>query len=305
MNQVAKTWLIAAAFVVAGVNASVGQELNCEVSINTDQIQGTNNSVFQTLQEAMSEYMNSTHFTNDQYSTNERIDCRLFFTIGEYNDGVLKGDLQVQSSRPVYNSTYTTTLLNFKDTKIEFSYQEGEPLTFTVNTMESQLTAILNFYAYLIIALDRDSFAPNGGEEAFERLKAIVQLAQSSGEGGWKAFEDKKNRSAVLDAYTSPQTKGIRSLFYDYHRSGLDQMFQSPDKGRASITGSLARLTEVYDVDPMSVVLSMFKDAKLDELVNVYSKAPQTERQGVFDLLSPIYPTEMERINKIKTGAEK
>lgn len=290
---------------LCSVCISLAQELNCEVTINTDKIQGTNNSVFQSLQDAVREYMNSTHFTNDQYSTNERIDCRLFFTIGEYTDGVMKGDLQIQSSRPVYNSTYTTTLLNFKDNKIEFSYQEGEPLNFTINSMESQLTAILNFYAYLIIALDRDSFAPNGGQEAYDRLKMIVQFAQSSGEGGWKAFEDKKNRSAILDAYTSAQTNGIRSLLYDYHRGGLDQMFQSPDKGRSSITNSLNCLTDIYNVDPMCVLLSMFKDAKLDELVNIYSKAPQTERQGVYDLLSPIYPTEMERINKIKSGAVK
>ena len=281
------------------------QELNCEVTVNTDQVQGTNTSVFQTLQEAITEYMNTTHFTNDQYATNERIDCRLFFTIVEYTDGVLKGDLQVQSTRPVYNSTYTTTLLNFKDNKLEFAYQEGEPLRFTVNTMESQLTAILNFYAYLIIALDRDSFAPNGGEAAFDQLKMIVQMAQSSGENGWKAFEDKKNRSAVLDAYTGPSTSVMRKLLYDYHRGGLDLMFQSPDKGRASITSSLDNLTTVYNADAMSVALSMFKDAKLDELVNIYSKAPQNERQHVVEILTPLYPTEMTRINFIKNGVTK
>ncbi len=281
------------------------QELNCEVTVNTDQVQGTNTSVFQTLQEAITEYMNTTHFTNDQYATNERIDCRLFFTIVEYTDGVLKGDLQVQSTRPVYNSTYTTTLLNFKDNKLEFAYQEGEPLRFTVNTMESQLTAILNFYAYLIIALDRDSFAPNGGEAAFDQLKMIVQMAQSSGENGWKAFEDKKNRSAVLDAYTGPSTSVMRKLLYDYHRGGLDLMFQSPDKGRASITSSLDNLTTVYNADAMSVALSMFKDAKLDELVNIYSKAPQNERQHVVEILTPLYPTEMKRINFIKNGVTK
>lgn len=281
------------------------QELHCEVTVNTDQVQGTNTSVFQTLQEAITEYMNTTHFTNDQYATNERIDCRLFFTIVEYTDGVLKGDLQVQSTRPVYNSTYTTTLLNFKDNKLEFAYQEGEPLRFTVNTMESQLTAILNFYAYLIIALDRDSFAPNGGEAAFDQLKMIVQMAQSSGENGWKAFEDKKNRSAVLDAYTGPSTSVMRKLLYDYHRGGLDLMFQSPDKGRASITSSLDNLTTVYNADAMSVALSMFKDAKLDELVNIYSKAPQNERQHVVEILTPLYPTEMKRINFIKNGVTK
>lgn len=280
------------------------QELNCDVTVNTDQVQG-NSSVFQTLQDAIREYMNNTHFTNDQYAVNERIDCRLFFTIVEYTDGVMKGDLQIQSSRPVYNSTYTTTLLNFKDTKMEFAYQEGEPLNFTVNSMENQLTAILNFYAYLVIALDRDSFAPRGGEEAFERLRAIVQMAQSSGEGGWKAFEDKKNRSAVLSAYTDPATSSLRDIMYDYHRTGLDEMFLSPDKGRAKITETLSNLQKVYDVDPMSVGLSMFKDAKLDELVNIYTKASQTEREKIVELLSPLYPTEMKRINMIKQGVNK
>lgn len=294
--------LLTGLFAIYSVDA---QELNCEVTVNIDQIQTTNRSVFDTLQEAIREYMNENHFTNDQYAVNERIDCRLFFTITEYTDNVLKGDLQVQSSRPVYNTSYTTTLLNFKDSKIEFSYQEGEPLTFTVNTMESQLTAILNFYAYLIIAMDRDSFSPNGGDEAFDRLKMIVQMAQSSGEGGWKAFEDKKNRSAVLSSFTDPATSVTRTMLYEYHRGGLDEMFMSPDKGRAKITSTLQNIQKVYQYDPMSVALSMFKDAKLDELVNIYSKASQTERETVVELLSPLYPTEMKRINFIKNGVTK
>jgi hypothetical protein len=281
------------------------QELNCDVTINSEQVQGSNKSVFETLQEAVRDYMNSNHFTNDQYATNERIDCRLYLTISEYTDDTMKGDLQVQSSRPVYNSSYTTTLINFKDSKIEFTYQEGEPLTFTVNTMESQLTAILNFYAYLIIAVDRDSFASHGGDDAFEQLKMVVQMAQSSGENGWKAFEDKKNRSAILDAYTSPSTSVLRDLTYTYHRNGLDEMFMSPDKGRAKITEAVESLQKVYNADAMSVGLSMFKDAKLDELVNVYTKASQTEREKVVDILSPMFPTEMKRINQIKAGTNK
>lgn len=303
--NIAKSIITIILFLISSAAIINGQELNCEVTINTDQIQTTNRSVFETLQEAVREYLNTTHFTNDQYAVNERIDCRLFFTITEYTDNVLKGDLQVQSSRPVYNSTYTTTLLNFKDNKIEFTYQEGEPLTFTVNTMESQLTAILNFYAYLIIAMDRDSFAPNGGDDAFEQLKMIVQMAQSSGEGGWKAFEDKKNRSALLNVFTEPSTSVSRSILYDYHRLGLDEMFMSPDKGRAKITSSIENLQKIYQADPMSVGLSLFKDAKLDELVNVYTKASQTEREKVVGILSPLYPTEMKRINLIKTGESK
>jgi len=284
-----------------------GQELNCTVEFNTDQVSGTNKSVFETLREAVSDYMNTTVFTPAQFSTNEKIDCRLFFTIKEQSDdGVIKGDLQIQSSRPVYNSSYTTTLINFKDSKIDFTYQEGEPLNFTVNSMENQLTAILNFYAYLILAFDFDSFAPNGGEPYWERLKQIVQMAQSSGETGWKAFEDTKNRSAVLTAFTEGRGgEALRKMIYDYHRLGLDQMALSVDKGRASVTESLDAINTVNSLQPMSVALSMFKDAKLDELVNVYSKAPAEERTKVYNLLQPIYPTDEQQLVKIKNGQEK
>lgn len=280
------------------------QELNCKVEINSDQVEGTYKQVFNTLEQAMNDYMNTNTFTNNQFSANEKIECRLFFTVKEYKDDKITGDLQIQSIRPVYNSTYTTTLVNFKDSKIDFTYMENEPLVFALDRMESQLTAILNFYAYLILAMDYDSFSPRGGEPYFERLKIIVQQAQSSGENGWKAFEDTKNRSAVLAAYTDKSTEGLRDLIYDYHRRGLDEMSVSPDKGRAKISESLSRIKGVYDASPMSVGLSMFKDSKLDELVNIYSKAPQQERTMVYNILQEVYPTETERLEKIKNGAE-
>lgn len=290
----------------AGATANA-QELNCTVEFNTDQITGTNKSVFETLSAAVNDYMNTTTFTPAQFSANEKIECRLFFTVKEYtDDGVIKGDLQVQSTRPVYNSSYTTTLINFKDSKIDFAYQEGEPLNYTVNSMENQLTALLNFYAYLIIAVDFDSFGLNGGEPYWDRLKQIVQMAQSSGEVGWKAFEDTKNRSAVLSAFTDGKGgEALRKLLYDYHRMGLDQMSLSVDKGRASVTQSLDAIKTIYDLQPMSVALSMFKDAKLDELVNIYSKAPADERTKVYNLLQPIYPTDEQQLTKLKNGQEK
>lgn len=284
--------------------AAGAQELNCQVEANSSQLTGTNKSVFETLQTAINDYMNTTVFSNAQFAANEKIDCRLFFTFKEADGDKLVGDLQVQSTRPVYNSNITTTLINFKDTKIEFEYQEGQPLIFNVNAMESQLTAILNFYAYLILAVDFDSFSPRGGEPYWDRLKQIVQQAQSSGETGWKAFEDTKNRSAVLSGFTDQATAGIRDLLYNYHRKGLDEMSVSVDKGRANITGSLQEIKKIYDAAPMSVVLSMFKDAKLDELVNIYSKAPQTERDAVYKLLQPIYPTETKRLDQIRKGDE-
>ncbi len=302
-----KTYSLLVLLIVSAVFPGIAkaQELNCQVEINSDQVGGTNRSVFETLQTAINEYMNTNVFSNAQFSPNEKIDCRLYFTIKEVNDNTFSGDLQIQSTRPVYNASLTTTLINFKDTKLEFEYQENEPLVFSANSMESQLTAILNFYAYLILAIDFDSFSPKGGEPYFERLKEIVQMAQSSGAPGWKAFEDTKNRSAVLSAWTDASTSPLRDLYYTYHRRGLDEMSLSPDKGRGNITSSLDNLKKVFEVAPMSVGLSMFKDAKLDELVNVYSKAPAEERTKVYDLLQNIYPTEQSRLEKIKQGQTK
>lgn len=289
---------------VSGVTISVAQELNCTVEVNSSQIEGTDKSVFTTLQEAISEYFNTRKWTNTQFSANEKIECRFFLTVSEYADEKFTGDIQVQLSRPVYNSSYTTTLLNFKDTKVEFTYQENEPLIFNENTMESNLTAILNFYAYLFLALDFDSFSPLGGQPYYEKCATVVQMAQSSGETGWRAFEDTKNRSAVLSAFTDKSTSGLRNLLYTYHRKGLDEMVTSPDKGRAAITESLKEIQKVYQVAPMSVGLSIFRDSKLDELVNVYSKAGSTERETAYDILQPIYPTDSDRIDKIKNPEE-
>lgn len=276
------------------------QELNCTVEVNSSQIEGTNKSVFESLQNAIKEYFNETKWTNTTFSPNERIECRFFLTVKEYDSDRIKGDVQVQLSRPVYNSTYTTTLLNFKDTRIEFDYRDGDPLIFSENSFDSNLTAILNYYAYLFLALDFDSFSPNGGQPYFDKAASIVQQAQSLGEIGWRTFEDTKNRAAVLSSYTDANTSAIRNMNYEYHRRGLDEMVTSPDKGRAKITEAIKAIGTVYDNAPMSVALSIFRDSKLDELVNVYSKAPQSERDEVYELLKRIYPTDTERLQKIK-----
>lgn len=287
---------------LAKPSTASSQELNCKVEINSEKVKTANKEIFNTLKTAITEYLNDTKWTETQFSANEKIDCRLYLTISNYDDASNKmtGDLQVQSSRPVYNSSYTTTVINFKDTKIDFTYQENEPLVFSEQEMQSNLTAILNFYAYMIIALDFDTFSLNGGTPYYDKAARVVKLAQSSGETGWKAFEDTKNRSAVLSAYTDKATSDIRELMYKYHRLGLDQMSVSVDKGRAVITESLSLLKKVYDAAPMSVCLSMFRDAKLDELVNIYSKASLTEKQSVYDVLNPIFPTEGKRLDKIR-----
>lgn len=292
------------AFLFLSLQGLKAQELNCVVEVNSQQVNGFQ-STFSTLKESITEYMNTTKFSEAQIAPNEKIDCKLFFTVKSYEDNTVKGDLQIQYTRPVYNSAYTTTVLNFKDAKIDFSYQEGEPLNFSRTDHESQLTAILNFYAYMILAMDFDTFSPRGGQPFWDCVAQVVRLAQSSGDIGWKAFDDPKNRAALLAAFTDPSTQIYRDLLYQYHRQGLDQMALSPDKGRAQITESLDVLKKIYDVAPMSVALSLFRDAKMDEMVNIYTKGTQAERDRAVEIFSSLYPTDNQRIEQIKKGVNK
>ena len=277
-------------------------ELNCEVEVNSEKITNGSKDIFNELKQSITDYMNTTKWTNATFGTNEKIYCKLMLTVSSWDDatGVMKGDLQIQSQRPVYNSSYTTSLINYKDNKVDFVFDTGHQLVFNEMQMEDNLTAILNFWAYMIIAVDFDSFELNGGDPYYERAAQVVRLAQSAGETGWKAFEDNTNRSAVLSSFTDTQTSPIRQILYDYHRMGLDQMVVTVDKGRSAITHTLENLGKIYEVAPMSVCLTMFKNAKLDELINIYSKANMTEKEAVYEMLYQVYPSETNRLDQIK-----
>ena len=277
-------------------------ELLCEVEVNSDKITDGSREIFNELQEKVTDYMNTTKWTNAIFGTNEKINCKLMFTISSWDNstGLMKGDLQIQSSRPVYNSSYTTAIINFKDTKVDFNFETGQQLVFSEMEMQDNLTAILNFWAYMIIALDFDTFELKGGDPYYELAANIVRMAQSTGESGWKAFEDNTNRNAVLSAFTDTQTSPIRDILYEYHRLGLDQMVVTVDKGRATITHTLENLGKIYQVAPLSVCLTMFKDSKLDELINIYSKANMTEKESVYEMLYQVYPSENTKLEDIK-----
>ena len=280
--------------------ALTAQELNCRVVVNSDKVQGTNKEVFKTLETAVSEYMNDTKFTSVQLSPVERIECTLQFIVSEYTDERMICQLQVQSRRPVYNSSYTTTLINFQDNEVEFNYKEYDPLVFNVSTYESNLTCILNFYAYMIIGIDFDSFVLYGGDPFFETARNIVQLGQSTQEPGWKAFENNRNRSAILSAFIEPSTKPFREMWYTYHRTGLDEMVLGVAKARSTIGKSLTILPELYSNNTTSVLFPMFKEAKFDEIINIYSKASSSEKTDMYDLLIGIYPADNRILEKIK-----
>lgn len=277
------------------------QELNAQVKINRDKIQGTL-TVFETLEKALTEFINNRKWTDATYAVNERIDCTFNIIINEMpSDNSFKSEIQIQARRPVYNSTYTTTLLNFRDTQLDFDYTEYEPLEFTENTLNSNLIGTLVFYIYTIIGLDFDSFSPKGGTAFYQQAQQIVNLAQAQASwNGWKAFDSDRNRHAVATALTDNTSDAFRDMWYNYHRKGLDEMAANVDRGRTTIIELLPTLEEIKKTRPTSVLLQMFADAKLDEVVAIYSKATTTEKQEGYKMLSNLYPAMTTRLEALK-----
>lgn len=278
------------------------QELNARITINSDKVQATNKQVFTTLQTALTEFVNNKKWTDATFAVNERIDCSMTLIINEMiSDNSFKGEIQIQARRPVYNSSYTTTLLNYRDTELSFDYTEFEPLEYTENVLNSNLTATIVFYIYTILGLDFDSFAPKGGSPFWQQAQQIVSLAQAqSAWTGWKAFENDRNRHALVTALTDNTSDMFREMWYTYHRKGLDEMAANSDRGRTTIIELLPVLEQIKSARPTSAVLQMFADAKLDEVVLIYSKATSQEKQDGYKKLSNLYPALTTRMESLK-----
>lgn len=280
--------------------AGMAQELNARITVNGDKIANANKSVFTTLQNALTEFINNRKWTDATFAVNERIDCSMTIIVNEMEESSFKGEIQVQARRPVYNSSYTTTLLNFRDQQFDFEYMEGEPLEYQENMLTGNLTATVVFYIYIILGLDFDSFSPLGGTAYIQQAQQIVSLAQSQSWSGWKAFDSNRNRHAVATALQDNASEAFRNLWYTYHRKGLDEMAANPDRGRTTIIEALPALQEVKKARPTSVLLQMFSDAKLDEIVLIYLKATTQEKQSGYKLLQEIYPTETTRLEALQ-----
>lgn len=277
------------------------QEMNARIVVNGDKVAVANKQLFTTLQNALTEFINNRRWTDATFSVNERIDCTMTIIINELNETGFKGEIQVQARRPVYNSSYTTTLLNFRDKQLEFEYAEGEPLEYNESVLTSNLTATIVFYTYLILGLDSDSFAPKGGNTCFQQAWRVVNRAQSEiSWTGWKAFDSNQNRHAVITALQDNTSDTFREMWYTYHRKGLDEMALNADRGRATTLGTLPALQEVKRTRPASVILQMFADTKLDELIAVCSKATSQERQEGYKILFDLYPTQGSRLDELK-----
>lgn len=299
MNRIAR--YIVALVMGMGALGIQAQELEAKVVVNHSKIQGTNTSVFTTLQDAMTEFLNTRKWSNLQYTARERIACSFNLIVNEYSDdGRFGCSLMVQANRPVYNASYNTTVLNFNDNAVDFNYIEHDKLEFSDDIIDNNLTAVLAYYAYLIIGLDMDTFAPKGGTDILHKAENVVNNAQMIGEDGWKAFGDSKNRHAIINDYMNGGMEPYRQLLYDYHRKGLDEMVQNAERGRSNITTSLALLEKCKQDKPMSVLPQLFTEIKKDELLNIYSKGTSKEKEEVCRILSLVNPSLTSDWEKIK-----
>ena len=295
--------LLACAALAACLAPVRAQELNCTVKIIHSQVQGTNTSVFETLQEAISEFMNNTEWTDLQYTETERIDCTMNLTITKYDQSsdAFTGELLFQLSRPVYNSSYNSIVFSMKDENIDFTYKEYDPLEFNINIMDDNLTAILAYYAYLFIGLDLDTFSPLGGTDVLRNVETIVNNAQTLGGTGWKAFDDSRNRHAIINDYVETSMEPFRQMMYRYHRLGLDEMANNADRGRGIITECIALLKEAHENRPLSDLPAIFTDYKRDELVNIYKgHGTENEKNTVYETLADINASQSNYWGNIK-----
>ena len=277
---------ILALLAVLGVHA---QELQVKVSVNHSQIQGTDNSVFENLQQTIEQFMNERAWTDLQFQKNERIQCNLNLTVNKYlrDENRFECTALIQANRPVFNTAYNTTLYNNRDANFNFVFQQFDQLNFAEENIDNQLTALLAYYALLMIGLDLDSFAPMGGTDVLQRCLVLVNNAQNLGFTGWKSFEDNRNRFAVINDYMDEGMKPFRQLQYDYYRKGLDEMTNNAERGRTEISAALENdLKQAHENKPLSLLPQIWTDYKKDELANIYKgKGTQKEKQRIYDLL--------------------
>lgn len=281
----------------------VAQELNAVVTLNSSKIQGTNTEVFESLQDALSEFINNRKWTNYSYEDYERVSCNFTFIVDEYTDaGEFETTLMVQSTRPIYGSSYNSPLFMYED-KVRFNYQSHDRLEFNEDNLDNNLTAVVAFYAYLIIGLDMESMGEMGGSEFLNKAQNIANNAQNLADTGWRAGSGNNNRFAIIDDYMNGALEPLRRLMYRYHRLGLDTMYKNADEGRKIITETMELLNEAYNNRPLAYFTKLFTEYKQDELVNIYfRKGTAEENKSVVKILSDINPSLSASWDKILKG---
>ena len=286
------------------VASAEAQELQAKVTINRQQVQGTDASVFENLQQTLEQFMNERQWTALQFQENERIVVNFNITVSKYDasQNRFTATALIQANRPVYNSAYTTTLYNNTDRNFNFDFAQFDQLNFNEESVDNQLTALFAYYAYLIIGLDLDSFSPMGGTDVLQRCMNLVNNCQDLGFPGWKSFEDSRNRFAIINDYLDEAMKPFRQLQYDYYRTGLDEMAQNVERGRTNVTTALENdLKKAHEDKPLSLLPQIWTDYKKDELANIYKgKGTQKEKESVYEILFSINASQNNSWEKIK-----
>ncbi len=276
------------------------QEFNAAITVNHSKVQG-NTELFRNLEEQLRIFINDRKWSETDFQHNERVDCSFTVIINEMlSPNSFNAELLVQAQRPVFNATYKTVLLNFRDTDFSFDYYGYQPLEIASNRVSDNLSATIAFYVYLILGLDFDSMSPLGGTPYFQNARALVNNIQSNGWKGWEAYGNNRNRYAIMQAFSDPSFESYRKMWYDYHRLGLDLMADNPDEAKAPVIGSIEVIDDLYARQPSSALITLFGEAKLYELVSICAKATPDERRKAYETLRKIYPTRPFETDKLR-----
>ena len=296
--------LITASGFLMPCNKVAAQELNARITINHSQIQGTDNAVFDELQQTLTQFVNDRQWTALQFQKNERIPCSFNITVTKYDKStnMFTCKAVIQATRTAYNSSYNTTIYSNQDNDFNFEYAQFDQLNFNEEAVDNQLTALMAYYAFLMIGINLDTFAPMGGEDVLQRCMNLANNCQNLNFPGWKAFDNDRNRFAIINDYLDGAMKPFRQLQYDYYRNGLDEMATNADRGRTNISTAIEEnLKKCHEDRPMSMLPQIWTDYKRDELANIYKgKGTQKEKEQVYEILFGINASQNNAWQQIK-----
>ena len=276
------------------------QEILCNVRVNSSQVQISDRKIFQSMQTAIYEFINNTKWTNANISSEERIECSILINISnKISNDEYEGSMQIQSTRPIYGTSYKSTLFNFMDNNIRFKFLEYQSLEFSETSHLSNLTSIIAFYVNIILGLDFATFSEEGGNEYFNIAQKIVNNAQNARESGWKAFESDKNRYWIAHDLLDNRYNKYHMCLYRYHRIGLDKLAEEPEDARYEITESIESLRSIYRENPSALLLKLFFDAKADEITKIYSESFPNEKARIIKTLTEIDPSNSTKYQTI------
>ncbi|QHI34787.1 hypothetical protein IMCC3317_01310 [Kordia antarctica] len=279
---------------------SVAQELNCQIKIDAQQVNQTNQQIFKTLERSLNDFVNKTQWTNKKYAPQERINCSMVINVSEYSSDQFIATIQVQSSRPIYSSSFESPVFNFNDKQFRFIYQEFQPIVYNPNAFTTNLVAVVAYYVHVILGIDADTFSLRGGSDYYAQAQQIVNLAQSSGFLGWQEADGNRTRWKLLDNMLNNTYKEYRTVMYNYHRVGMDMMADDPSAAKQSISGVMEIFKALSNRRPNSFLMQTFFDAKAEEMQSIFSGGPKVNVTQLVETLNSIAPFHASKWEKIK-----